>query len=103
MTTIGESFEKIDSPPLATPTAAPARTPASTATVTGVPLSRRLALVMPPRPMIEPTDRSMPPLMSNRASGTETIPMIETCSNTRRKLSKLTNLSFWLAKNKTSS
>ena len=58
---------------------------------------------MPPRPMIEPTDKSMPPLMSSRASGTETIPMIETCSATRRKLSKLTNLSFWLAKNKTSS
>ena len=44
----------------------------------------------------------MPPLMSRRASGTETMPMIETCRATRRKLSTLRNRSLCVAKNKMS-
>ena len=67
--------------------------------VTDDPEARRAALVIPPRPTIEPTERSIPPLMRRRARGTETIPIIETCSATKRKLSKLRNRSFWIAKN----
>ena len=64
----GFSPTRVTTRPLARPTTSPVPNPASKATSSDAPAESAMAVTMPVRPMVDPTDRSSPPPIITRAS-----------------------------------
>ena len=82
----GTTRRRVMTTPLTTPTSAPTRMPATTAKMTGSPALMPSAVTTPVSAIVEPTERSIPPLMMMSVMPIAPMATITVCASTMRKL-----------------